>query len=51
MPHADFARAQVKPFQSRELLARVRVHLTLGRMRHELETRGELLNHRLHPLG
>ncbi|KAM0750815.1 hypothetical protein T439DRAFT_356557 [Meredithblackwellia eburnea MCA 4105] len=29
----------VKPFQSRELLARVRVHLTLGKMRTELESR------------
>ncbi|KAK4703630.1 hypothetical protein P7C70_g2585, partial [Phenoliferia sp. Uapishka_3] len=29
----------VKPFQSRELLARVRVHLTLGSMRQELELR------------
>lgn len=31
----------VKPFQSREFLARVNVHLQLGRMRHELERRVE----------
>ncbi|KAM0750434.1 hypothetical protein T439DRAFT_381120 [Meredithblackwellia eburnea MCA 4105] len=29
----------VKPFQSRELLARIRVHLTLGKLRAELEAR------------
>lgn len=36
----------VKPFQSRELLARVNVHLQLGKMRTELEKRGEFISFR-----
>lgn len=31
----------VKPFQGRELLARVNIHLQLGKMRLELERRGK----------